>query len=74
MDSLHQRASQAKHAQQDEGGMRDAVMQLEQLADRAMQACRNAGGNVDPQLKDAVQRAHSEASQLKKQVTAGSAA
>ena len=42
-------------------------MQLEETADRAMQACRSAG-NVDPQLQQAVQRAHAEASSLKKEM------
>ena len=37
-------------------------------ADRAMQACRNAGNSVDPQLQQAVQRAHGEISSLKKQM------
>jgi hypothetical protein len=36
-----------------------------------MQACRNAGNSIDPRLKDAIQRAHQQASQLKKQVQMG---
>lgn len=70
--SLHQQASQAKQqmgsqAQMGQDAMRGTVMQMEQMADRAMQACRNAG-NVDPQVQQAVQRAHDEVSGLKKDV------
>jgi hypothetical protein len=50
--------------------VREAVMQLEQAGDRAMQACRQAG-SVDAKLQQAVQRAHAEASNLKKQVQMG---
>lgn len=77
VQQLHQQARQARQMcagggndQQMEGQVRDAVLQLEQTADRAMQACRQAG-NVDPQLQQAVQKAHAEASSLKKQVQMG---
>ncbi|HEY8048328.1 MAG TPA: hypothetical protein VIE63_04090 [Ramlibacter sp.] len=79
VEQLHQQARQAQQAcsagsssqqQGDASQLRQPVMQLEQAADRAMQACRTAG-NVDPQLKDAIQRAHQQASQLKKQVQMG---
>ena len=79
VEQLHQQARQAQQAcsagsssqqQGDASQLRQPVLQLEQAADRAMQACRTAG-NVDPQLKDAIQRAHQQASQLKKQVQMG---
>ena len=77
VDQMHQQARQAQQQcqsqqqqQGDQGQLRDVVMQLEQSADRAMQACRNAG-SVDPQVQQAVQRAHQEASQLKKEVQMG---
>jgi len=78
VEQLHQQAKQAQQmasaggSQQQGNGeqLRQPVMQLEQAADRAMQACRNAG-NVDPQLKDAIQRAHQQASSLKKQIQMG---
>lgn len=41
---------------------------LEQTGDRAKEACRNAGSNVDPQLQSAVTRAHDEIANLKKQL------
>ena len=69
---LHEQASAAKQACQGQQGsasqesMRRDVTQLEETADRAMQACRNAGSGVDPQLQQAIQRAHAEASSLKK--------
>lgn len=77
IDAFHQQASQAKHRMDGtsaEGEMRAAVMQMEQMADRMKAACRSAGGNLDPQLQQAVQRAHDEVSSLKKQVQAGSPA
>jgi hypothetical protein len=60
--------SQAGQSQAGQGqdGLRQAVMQLEQTADRAKQACRS--GNADPQAQQAVQRAHDEISNLKKQI------
>jgi hypothetical protein len=76
VDAMHQQARQAQQAcgsqqqQGDQSRLRDVVMQLEQAGDRAMQACRNAG-NVEPALKQAVQRAHAEASDLKKQLQMG---
>lgn len=74
VDALHQQARQAKQGQGgSEPALRDAVMQLENTADRAMQACRQAG-NVDAQVQQAVQRAHDEVSRLKKQLQAGSPA
>jgi hypothetical protein len=74
VEDMHQQAREAKQdGSGDEAALRGRVMQLEQTADRAMQACRSAG-NVDPQLQQAVQRAHDEVSKLKKQMQAGSPA
>ena len=76
VDQMHQQAREAQQQcdlqqqQGDASGLRDVVNQLEQAGDRAMQACRNAG-SVDPQVQQAVQRAHQEASQLKKQIQMG---
>jgi flagellar hook-basal body complex protein FliE len=75
VDAMHQQARQAQQEcssgqQGDQSRLRDVVMQLEQAGDRAMQACRNAG-TVDPQVQQAVQRAHDEASSLKKQLQMG---
>jgi uncharacterized protein Yka (UPF0111/DUF47 family) len=77
IDQMHQQARQVQQAcstgaqqQADQGQLRDMVMQLEQTGDRAMEACRKAG-NVDPQVQQAVQRAHQEASSLKKQMQMG---
>ncbi|GAC1541844.1 MAG: hypothetical protein NVS2B4_20870 [Ramlibacter sp.] len=73
VDTLHQQARQAKqdaNSQQQvgQGGLEQAVMQMEQTGDKAMQACRAAGSQVDPQTQQAVQRAHDELSSLKKQI------
>jgi flagellar hook-basal body complex protein FliE len=76
VDAMHRQARQAQQEcssqqqQGDQGRLRDVVMQLEQAGDRAMQACRSAG-KVDPQVQQAVQRAHDEASNLKKQIQMG---
>ncbi len=76
VDAMHQQARQAQQAcnspqqQGDQNQLRDMVMQLEQAGDRALQACRKAG-NVDQRVQQAVQRAHEEASSLKKQIQMG---
>lgn len=49
---------------QDEPGVREYVETLEELGDRAKQACEEAG-NVSPELRNAVQQAHEELSSLK---------
>jgi uncharacterized protein Yka (UPF0111/DUF47 family) len=75
VDEMHQQALQAQQAataqqqQQagDHGRLHTTVQRLEQTGDRAVQACRHAG-NVDPQLQQAVQRAHDEISKLKRQM------
>ena len=73
IETLHQQARSVKHAgPTDEDTMRNAVLQLEEASDRAMEACRRAGNGVDPRLQQALQRAHEELSRLKKQVEAGS--
>jgi hypothetical protein len=75
IQELHQQASRAKHAgSSDENMLRQTVMQLEQTADRTMDASRRAGSQVDPKTQQAIQRAHDELSQLKKQMQAGSMA
>lgn len=79
VDTMHQQARQAQQmcanqSQQQQQGdtsqLQQAVMQLEEAGDKALDACRRAG-NVSPQVQQAVQRAHSEASQLKKQIQMG---
>ena len=71
--TLHQQASATKHATQGQesathDSLRKDVVELESTADRAMQACRNAGSAIDPQIDQAVRRAHAEASSLKKEL------
>ena len=78
VNNLHDQAKQAQQ-QVDSGGqqqmgqdtIRQAVMQMEQTGDRAMQACRQAGNSVDPQTQQSVQRLHDEVSSLKKQIQMG---
>lgn len=67
VEQMHQQAHQAQQ-QGDAGQLRQTVAQLEQAGDRAMQACRQAGAGVTPQMQQAVQRAHEEISHLKKQM------
>ena len=59
IQQFHEQASATKHATQGqesatEDSLRRSVVQLEETADRAMKACRNAGSNIDPQLQQAV--------------------
>jgi hypothetical protein len=73
VESLHQQARQAQQtagsqSQMGQDGLRSTVMQLEQTGDRAVQACRSSGSKVDPQAQQAIQRAHDEISNLKKQM------
>ncbi|QJW84171.1 hypothetical protein HK414_10625 [Ramlibacter terrae] len=75
VEDFHQQASQAKKSgASDEALLRDTVLKLEQAADKAKAACQQAGGDVSADLKQAVERAHDEASKVKKQIRAGSAA
>lgn len=64
---------QQLQGQQDQGQdqLRQAVMQMEQCGDRAMQACRKAGSSIDPQTQQSIQRLHDEVSSLKKQIQMG---
>ncbi|TFZ01283.1 hypothetical protein EZ242_07830 [Ramlibacter rhizophilus] len=66
-----QSQSQGQGQGQMDQNVRSTIEQLEQTADRAMQACRQAGSSVSPQLQQAVQKAHAEASGLKKQIQMG---
>lgn len=51
----------------DESRIRQAVDSLEQMGDRAEQACQKAG-KVDDQTKRAIHQVHTELSDLKKQL------
>lgn len=74
IENLHEQARQAKKdGTGNDDALRQTVMRLEQLADRAKQACASAT-NVDPNLQQAVQKAHDELSALKHKVEAGSPA
>ncbi|HEY8102421.1 MAG TPA: hypothetical protein VIF82_16905 [Burkholderiaceae bacterium] len=71
-DCIQQLDSQSSSAQQvmqsqDENQIRQCVDDLEQLGDRARDACQQSQ-NVDGQLKQAVMQAHDELSDLKRQL------
>lgn len=71
--SLHSQLSQAQQQirqqpQMGESDLRNVVLQAEQASDRAMEACRQAGSSLDPQAQQAIQRAHEELSNTKKQI------
>lgn len=71
VEQLHRQASDAKrNPMLNDGEYRTLVTSLEQMADEAMGACRDAGGGVDAQLRDAVQRLHGELSREKKELAA----
>ncbi|WP_019140629.1 hypothetical protein [Noviherbaspirillum massiliense] len=69
IQQLDQKTTQAKSMMQsqDENQIRQCVDDLEQLGDRAKDACERAG-NVQNDLKTAVMQAHRELSDLKHQL------
>ncbi|HEY4542805.1 MAG TPA: hypothetical protein VIG66_10590 [Noviherbaspirillum sp.] len=69
IQQLDQQSSQARSViqSQDENRIRECVDQLEELGDKAKAACES-GGQVDPQLKDAVIQVHEQLSNLKHQL------
>jgi hypothetical protein len=67
MDQQSSQARQMMQQAQDEQSMRQCVDQLEELGDRARDACERAG-NVDNELRSAVMQAHRELSDLKHQM------
>ncbi len=70
IQQLDQRSMQAQEILQqsmDENRIRQYVDDLEQLGDRTRDACQEADA-VNPELKDAVMRAHRELSDLKRQM------
>lgn len=71
-DCIQQLDSQSSSARQilqsqDENQIRQCVDSLEQLGDRARDACQQSQ-NIDGQLKQAVMQAHDELSDLKRQL------
>lgn len=72
-DSLQQLDQKAINARnilqsQDENQIRQCVDELEELGDRARDACEASSGNVDGDLKSAIMQAHRELSDLKHQL------
>lgn len=70
IQQLDQRASQATNVMQsqDENQIRQCVDELEQLGDRARDACEHSSGNIDNELRTAIMQAHRELSDLKHQL------
>ncbi|UXY15630.1 hypothetical protein N8I74_01040 [Chitiniphilus purpureus] len=67
LDRESDNAKQQLRQQQDDASLLACVDRLEKLGDQAMQACRSADG-LDPALRQAIQQAHDELSQLKHQL------
>jgi hypothetical protein len=69
VDQLDKQSASARKIMesQDENRIRQCIDDLEQLGDRAAQACQS-GGNVNAKVKSAITSAHAELSDLKKQV------
>ena len=68
---MHQEARELRDVARQAGDQQQfagRVERLEQTGDRAKQACRKAGSQIDPQLQSAVMRAHDEISSFKKQM------
>lgn len=71
VQQLDQKATQARdmiQQSQDENQIRQCVDDLEQLGDRARDACEQSSGSVDSELRNAVLQAHRELSDLKHQL------
>lgn len=70
LQQLDQQASRARNMMQsqDENQIRQCVDDLEQLGDRAKDACEHSSGNIDTGLRDAIMQAHRELSDLKHQL------
>ncbi|HJV80179.1 hypothetical protein [Noviherbaspirillum sp.] len=70
IQQLDQQTTQARNMlqSQDENQIRQYVDNLEQLGDRAKDACEHSSGNVDGELKNAIMQAHRELSDLKHQL------
>ena len=66
LDNEYDEALETVQNAEDESEIVECVDWLEQLGDEALQACRSAS-NLDPQLQQAVQKAHQELSSLKHQ-------
>jgi DNA-binding transcriptional regulator YbjK len=69
IQQMDQRTSQAKQIMQsqDENQVQRCIDELEQLGDRAKDACEQSR-NVDGELRDAIMQAHRELSDLKHQL------
>jgi len=69
IQQMDQQTGQAKQTiqSQDDKRIREYVNNLEQLGDRAKDACERAG-KMDESLKNAVMQAHNELSDLKHQL------
>jgi hypothetical protein len=69
IQSLDQKVDQARQVIQsgDEEGVRQCVQDLEQLGDRARDACQRDPG-ASGEIKQAVTQAHDELSRLKRQL------
>ncbi|RZI39911.1 hypothetical protein EGT07_26385 [Herbaspirillum sp. HC18] len=71
MHELDQKIGQARNMMQSNQGeekLRQYVDDLEELGDRAKDACEHSKGNVDAELKNAIMQAHRELSDLKHQL------
>lgn len=70
LQQLDQQAIRARNMMQsqDENQIRQCVDDLEQLGDRAKDACEQSSGNLDADLKNAIMQAHRELSDLKHQL------
>lgn len=71
VNDLHQQA-RSKRALNDKEALTEAALQIEKTADRAVDACRQAG-QVDPALQQAIADAHRKASDLKHQLQGAAA-
>ena len=69
IQQLDQRAVQARNMMQsqDENQIRQCIDDLEEMGDRARDACEHSG-SIDSELRSAIMQAHRELSELKHQL------
>lgn len=68
LDSESDQAKQMLSQETSDSEIIDCIDRLEELGDQAMEACKQGGNSVDPDLQHAVKQAHDELSSLKHQL------
>lgn len=71
LSELERESDHARHMleeEDDDNRIIDCIDRLEKLGDRAIQACREAGNTVDPQVEHAAQQARDAIADMKRRL------